>query len=819
MPVFYSHAKTDERGQRSGSKLLVDHTFGVLNKAKQRIYPGVQFPDLTSSELQEINKKICLLHDLGKYISYFQKYLLDQGYSTEEQQLKSHARFGAVCLLNHDWLADQKLAYIAYFVVLCHHRNLFTPDNGESDRLLNYDDREDLEANFKLQLETVLPHIAQIENELKFSGLEAELSFPSGKVISKWVKKWIRREPDIHHYFLVNYLFSLLIEGDKLDASDTAVRQARSLPPLAVDTFLNRKVRANNFQNRLRNQVRAEAVANLELPDILKKRLFLLTAPTGIGKTFTALDFALRMRNKLDHHPQIIVGLPFINIIEQTLDAYREVLPPGAAEILGHYQYADIFGNTSDNVSDEERDYSTRRMEMDTWQADIVVTSFVQLLQTMITNRNKLLLKFNHLAGAIVVMDEVQSIPLELVPLVGSVIYCMSRFLNTRFLLMTATKPLIFELADQHLLHPITKEVATEKVHHLLADPEAIFRQFERTQIIPHLGEKLENTVDFFPFFQKHWSDEKSCLVVCNTVNRSIEVFKLLSDQVGSNKNPVFYLSTNVLPLLRLGIIKEIRDMLKNGKQKPVLVATQVVEAGVDLDFDMGFRDLGPVDSIVQVAGRINRENSEARKLSPLHIFDFGDCHRIYDSLTDIQARKALGNHAIPEPEYFNLVEKYFMALGGRKAYDASRQFFKGILHLQYDLNSIDDTKSISQFRLIKDSPNVATVFVEWEENEDQEGTAARQAFVARLYARDRQEKFRLKENFDKDHKRAFHARTLAIPQKYCDGLPLIDPNHPNVIIYYVGPERMSEWYTKPIGFNRERSQIEVGESNLATQL
>jgi CRISPR-associated endonuclease/helicase Cas3 len=819
MPLFYSHARTDEQGQRRGSKLLADHTIGVLNKAEQRIYIGVQFPDLFMEGLKEFNNKICLLHDLGKYISYFQNYLLDQGYKPEQQDLKSHARFGAVALLNHYWSDDPKLAYIAYFVVLCHHRNLFTPDNGESDRLLNHGDREDLEKNFKLQLDTVLPHISQVETELKLSGLETELSFPSGKVIAKWVKKWIRTEPDIHHYFLINYLFSLLIEGDKLDASDTTVRPARSLPPLAVDTFLSQKILADNFQNRLRNQVRVEVVANLNLPDILEKRLFVLTAPTGIGKTFTALDFALRLRSKLSHHPQIIIGLPFINIIEQTLDAYREVLPPETAEILGHYQYADIFGNTTDNTNDEEKNYSTRRMEMDTWQADIVVTSFVQLLQTMVTNRNKLLLKYNHLAGAIVIMDEVQSIPLELVPLVGSVIYCMSRFLNTRFLLMTATKPLIFELADQHLLEPILKEAATEKAHHLLADPEAIFRKFERTQIVPHLQEKLENTADFFPFFQNHWSADKSCLVVCNTVNRSIEVFKLLSDQIGSDKNPVFYLSTNVLPLLRLGIIKEIKDMLKGGNQKPILVATQVVEAGVDLDFDMGFRDLGPVDSIVQVAGRINRENSEARKLSQLHIFDFGDCHRIYDRLTDIQARTALGNHAIPEPEYFNLVEKYFMALGGRKAYDTSRQFFRGILHLQYDLNSIDDTKPINQFRLIKDSPNVATVFVEWEENENQEGAAARQAFLTRLNARDRQEKFKLKEIFDKDHKRAFHARTLAIPQKYCDGLPLIDPLHPNVAIYYVGPEAMSEWYATPIGFNRQRSQIEIDGSNLATQL
>lgn len=818
MPIFYSHARTDENGDRRGSKLLIDHTLGVLNKARLRSYTGTQFPSFPNAVISEMIRKICLLHDLGKYISYFQNYLLDHGHKPEFQQLKSHARFGAMSIFQHYRPKDPQLAYLAYFVILCHHRNLFTPDNGDSDRLVSYNGRQELKELHGKQFQTVQPHLNQLEGELGLVDLASTLDFPDAKGISKWVRKWLKREPDIQHYFLINYLFSLLIEGDKLDASDTGLWKAKPIPPLAVDRFLSQIEASDNFQNRLRNQVRQEVTDTLSSEKILDKRLFVLTAPTGIGKTYTALDFALRLRDKLAHRPQIIVGLPFINIIEQTLDAYRKVLPENETSILGHYQYTDIFGKQSDTTGGEEKGYNTRRMELDTWQADIVVTSFVQLLQTMITNRNKLLLKFNHLAGAIVIMDEVQSIKLELVPFVGAVIYCMSRFLDTRFLLMTATKPLIFELADEHLLGPILNASAQTQVHELLANPESIFRQFERTRIIPHLELQMEQSKDFLPFFQENWNTSKSCLVVCNTVNRSIEVFNLLSENFKTENNPVFYLSTNVLPLLRLGIINEIKGLLKSGIQKPILVATQVVEAGVDLDFDMGFRDLGPIDSIVQVAGRINRENSKDRRLSPLHVFDFGDCHRIYDKLTDSQARLALGNAPIIEPDYYLLIEKYFKELGGRKAYDTSRQFFKGILHLQYDLNKIDDTKAINEFRLIKNSPSVATVYVEWDEDGNK-GQLARNAFIARLNAKDRQEKFRLKEIFEKDHKRNFHSRTLAIPQKYCDGLPLIDPFHPNVSIYYVSPGELANWYEQPIGFKRERSQIEKDESNKATQL
>lgn len=819
MPVFFSHAKTDENGIRTGSKLLADHIFGVLEKARVRSYRDTRFPDFSPELISELIRNICLLHDLGKYISYFQNYLLDRGHSPEFHDLKSHARFGALAILQQYTIQDQRLAYLTYFVILCHHRNLFTPDNEESDRLMSFDERKYLETLHRQQAQTVTPHLEAIEKELGVNGLAEWVNFPDGRTLAKWVKRWLKREADIQHYFLINFLFSLLIEGDKLDASDTDLWVSKFIPPLSVDRFIGNIDAKDNFQNNLRNQVRQEVVAVLQKGDIPEQRIFILTAPTGIGKTLTALDFALRLRSRLEHHPQIIVGLPFINIIEQTLDVYQKVLPGNVAEILGHYQYADIFGPQSDNSQAEEKGYSTRRMELDTWQADIVITSFVQLLQTMVTNRNKLLLKFNHLAGTIVIMDEVQSIPLKLVPFVGAVIYYMSRFLNTRFLLMTATKPLIFELADEHLLIPFFNESVKKQVCELLADPESIFRQFERTQIVPHLEQQLGQTEDFLPLFKEYWDTSKSCLVVCNTVNRSIEVFELLSKTLGSPENPIFYLSTNVLPLLRLGVISEIKDLLKHGEVKPILVATQVVEAGVDLDFDMGFRDLGPIDSIVQVAGRINRENSVARKFSPIHIFDFGDCHRIYDQLTDSQARRALGHAPTPEPDYYPLVEKYFKAVGGRKAYDDSRRLFKGLLHLQYDLNKLDDTLAINQFRLIKDSPNVATVFVEWEINGGQAGKLARQAFIARLNARNRQEKFRLKEIFEKNHKRDFHGRTLAIPLKYCEGLPLLDPLHPGVQIYYVSPHALPDWYQLPVGFNRERNQVEWDEANKSIQL
>src|SRR5207249_8290515 len=139
------------------------------------------------------------------------------------------------------------------------------------------------------------------------------------------------------------------------------------------------------------------------------------------------------------------------------------------------------------------------------------------------------------------------------------------------------------------------------------------------------------------------WQPSKSCLIVVNKVNRCIELYNQTKAYLDKNelKNPLYCLSTNIVPSDRLYIIERLKLDLKFGKA-PILIATQVVEAGVDLDFDMGIRDLGPIDSIVQVAGRINRHSNPLepeRPYLPLYVVDLGDCQKIYNEPTTTQAR------------------------------------------------------------------------------------------------------------------------------------------------------------------------------------
>ncbi len=799
MPV-YSHSRKNKDGEREGSKYLIDHLKGVQEKAQLNFSCriGIAEPESAKTLLETV----CWLHDLGKYTNYFQTYLLKPGKVSNE--LKSHSALGAHAAF-HYLNDDTTKALFAYYLIKLHHSNLLNFDKVLWPDFYN-ERKWGITDTFEKQVRN-LNNIEELKKNL--SGFDiTHLKFIEPKLLYNTYKKELEQAGNIDNYFIVNYLFSLMIESDKLDASDTAPYSLSSLPENAVDerknfgkpTYPDREL--NTFtQNELRNFVRAEVVKNIERDDILDKRLFTLAAPTGIGKTMTALDFALKLRKKIEEQEgymtQIIYGLPFINIIEQALQEYEITL--GEGKILGHYQYADVFSGDEtgkNSIDDEERFYSQKKMAWDTWQSDIVITSFVQLFETLIGNRNRLLKKFHHFADSIIILDEVQTLAIEKLPVIGAALYYLSKFLNARIIIMTATQPKLFELMSREL--DVEIESDSLKPFNLLPRDNEVFACFNRTKIIPSIENKMENE-DFIDFFDSKWTPDKNCLIVVNKVNRSIEIFDLLSDHINNSEVELFYLSTNITPVERKQRIELIKKLLPN--KTCILVSTQVVEAGVDLDFDMGIRDLGPIDSIVQVAGRINRENSKERKGSPLHIVDFGDCQRIYGHATESKARLALSDTEIAEENYKELVEEYFESVSDKRQSDfkISKEVFQAMKQLRYAYpNSSDQNKdlTVSDFKIIENSNQGVSVFVELPD--DDEGTEARKAFQAILYNEIS------RHEFDSKFKRAFHQRIIAVP----DYLPNIkellkEDSRLSEDILWIKPDISEFYYDKNTGFIR----------------
>ncbi len=807
MPV-YSHSRKNKDGVREGSKYLIDHLKGVREKALLNFSGRISI--LEPESAKSLLETICWLHDLGKYTTYFQTYLLEPGKVAND--LKSHSALGAFAAFNY-LKDDSTEALFAYYLIKLHHSNLLNfdkvlwPDfyNGSKWGIID---------TFKKQIRN-LNNTNELEKHL--SGFDISLlKFIEPKQLYKAFNEEFEQADSIEHYFIVNYLFSLLIESDKLDASDTAPYKLSSLPDNAVDKRKNfgkpeypdQELKTFS-QNELRNFVRSEVVKNIDRVDILDKRIFTLAAPTGIGKTMTALDFALKLRKKIEgqegYLTQIIYGLPFINIIEQALQEYE--LTIGEGKILGHYQYADVFGSDEpekNSVDDEESFYIQKKMAWDTWQSDIVITSFVQLFETLIGNRNRLLKKFHHFADSIIILDEVQTLAIEKLPVIGAALYYLGKFLNARIIIMTATQPKLFELMSRELNVEIEHDFL--KPFNLLPRDHDVFACFNRTRIVPSIEKRIK-IEDFIEFFESKWTSDKSCLIVVNKVNRSIEIFDLLSNYLSNSGVKLFYLSTNITPVERKQRIDQIKKLLP--QKSCVLVSTQVVEAGVDLDFDMGIRDLGPIDSIVQVAGRINRENSIERKGAPLHIVDFGDCQRIYGHATESKARQALSNKEIHEENYKELVEKYFESVSDNSQADfkISKEVFQAMKQLRYAYpNSSGQNKelTVSDFKIIENSKMGVSVFVELPD--DDEGKEVREAFESLLNNEITRHKF------DNKFKRSFHQRIIAVPE-YLPNVKLLVKDNSRLTedILWIKQDVSEYYYDINTGFIRSGGKESLG--------
>ncbi|MGE0020851.1 MAG: CRISPR-associated helicase Cas3' [Draconibacterium sp.] len=795
--IFYSHSITNENGEVRGSKLLCEHIGGTLEKAINTQSKDLNF-GIESELLVKMVESIVRFHDFGKYTSFFQNYLLKKG--IVNGTLKQHARIGGITAYNLLEKKDKRLALISLFVIFRHHTQLC--DILDFPKVFN----DELQYIFDEQKTDIQKFLSQIENELGITELNSYLNYPDEREIRKSYRNWIIKDANIRDYFLVNYMFSILTEADKLDASYTGQYPLKPISENSVDNrfgkpdILKKQELFDLSNNEIRNLCRSEVVSNIEREDILSHKVLTLTAPTGIGKTMTALDFALKLKAKLKNktgvESQIIYALPFINIIEQALSEYKSTLS-GETKIIGHYQYADVFGkNEKQNNNDFEQNYNQKLMSVDTWQGDIVITSFVQFFETLIGHRNKLLKKFSHFANAIVILDEVQTLRLDHMPLIGAVLFYLSKFLNTRIILMTATKPKIFELAQQEILE---KEGDKVEPFELLKSNKEIFALFKRTKIVPLLDEKFNDCVakEFLEnIFSIKWDTSKSCLIVCNTVNRSIEIYNSISEYlVGQElENPVHYLSTNIIPAHRAEGIKLIKSEIQ-GRKAPILISTQVVEAGVDLDFDMGFRDLGPIDSIIQVAGRINRNNNPEKYHSPLYVLDFGDASKIYGQITAIQARSALQtNIEFKEETYFNLINSYFNNVASKSSFSKFNKIFESMKTLRYDGEVTDDERPVSSFRIIEESQFTASVFIEFDDYSAQ----LRDYYFKKITGKI------TKEFFEENFKTAFQQRIITVPNYIAVGLNPINEYDESLLV--VEQEVVNDYYNEKTGFIRQHS-------------
>ena len=638
---------------------LPEHLWRVADRAGNLIAP--------KSELGLIAFVAGLFHDIGKATPYFQDYLLR---TKRRTQYTPHAKIGAV--LSWWYTGEMELPVwirLAIFLAILRHHGQLKFESWKQHLIkIRCDDLKSGKPLSKQLLsldlngihfwlenlpDTELVNLPKTLPPLTFDAVEKRL-------LDVGLPKLRHPFPDLEAAVMFVAGFGSLLAVDKIDAAmqgGCILRQ--SLPCDAVvkyKRFYNERFFGSTSSLNVRREQIALEVKETWL-DNLDKSLFSLTAPTGSGKTLTILNAALAIRAEIEKtegfSPRIIYCLPFTSVIDQNHGVFRDVFRANGLFanrqdlLLKHHHLVDGLYKTDD--AEYEAD-GAGQLLTETWQSELVVTTFYQLLHSLLSYENANLKRAGQLTGSLVLMDEVQAIPLKYWQALRRLFQAVANSLGTRFVLLTATKPLIFRPDD-------AVELLPSYVEH--------FRSLSRVQIFSQLSAvTLEQFSEHL--IDKYGSDSRAMLIILNQKRAVNNVFTRLNEALPDRK--VIALSTNFTPKDRRIRIRLIQRLLGQN-EAIIVVSTQLVEAGVDISFPIVHRDLAPLDSVIQAAGRCNRHD-DGKVLGELHLWRlFNDenmmnaplCQKVYDTPL-IEVTEEILSQEVEwlEGDFLHLSQEYF---------------------------------------------------------------------------------------------------------------------------------------------------------------
>lgn len=725
--IFYSHIDRDNNNNITAKRELGQHLINVASTVKDIIANSYVE---NRERLSDIGWIVGLCHDFGKFTTYFQDYLLE---NTKLGQKKNHGFISALFSsyqIKHLFKDEEYMPLFVYFMVLHHHGDL---KNLDVDLILskeseyNTDLKEKLDIT-RLQLEDMTRNIGDIKDVYR----KLDPSVDVGGFLQDWEdfydelnrlkfkyinSKRITVDMRIKYSIYMLFIYSALIDSDKREAGRVGSVERKKIPAYVIDRY-----RHANFSDKhdepmawIRDEIYDSVNKNIKGLD-LNKHILTITAPTGSGKTITGFSAAVNLRGRINsekgYTPRIVYALPFTSIIDQNYDTIHKILE-GIDDfkenenlyIIKHHHLADV----KYMEDDKERPVDESLALIEAWESEIVVTTFIQFFYTLIGYRNRMLKKYHNIAGSIVILDEVQNIPMEYWGDVGKVLKYTSEILNMYIILMTATKPLIFGEGEYV---------------ELVDTPDKYFKGLDRVSLLPNMEEM--DIESFTEEIVQNYDPYKSYMIVMNTIVSSIEVFEKLKekmkDRYKENMPEFIYLSANIVPYRRKRKLEEVKRKLKAGK-KLFIVSTQVVEAGVDIDLDVVIRDIGPFDSIMQVAGRCNRENGPQKGKVFVYnlIRDSGRYYyeHIYGKVHCFTTREILKDEReINESSFLGMIEAYFEKARERTA-SVNGALVKAIADMRFDdkEKNVKDIEYVSDFELIDELPGYVDVFIETDDD------------------------------------------------------------------------------------------------------
>lgn len=729
---------------------------------------------------------IAYCHDFGKYTSYFQDYLRSKKRSSLSNHGFISAIFGAYIGFKQFGEGDI-LPLIIYNVIINHHGSLenfsenlpysfknVTRENMSSNLLEKVDIAYNQMKDIKLNMDAIIEDMSVLgikQEFIDFMNATHVIEDVLGKL--KKLDLQSRRSLKSHdNYFIHQMLYSALIFADKLSAADIPLISEQYVSFQELNIARKAKfTKSNDTIDIVREEIFNNVVNKLE-KEYNNSRIFSITAPTGTGKTITGFFAALKLKELLGDDRKIIYSLPFTSIIEQNYERIYDLFDNVKGFEKNHSRFI-LKHHSLSNVEyeNEYRDYSKTEAELliENWTSGVIITTFVQLLETLIGTRNRMLKKFISIKRTIIILDEVQAIDIKYFALVEYVLKKICEYFDVYIIIMTATKPLIL----------------TEAIE-LVEDNEKYFKQFNRTKLIVDIENK---PVDEFITEFIDRLENKSYMIVCNTIKESLDIYKGIKNL----DRDVYYLSTNLLPIHRQKRIQEIKDKLSR-REKIILVSTQVVEAGVDLDFDIVIRDMGPIDSIIQCAGRCNRNSGG--NIGEVYIKSIIDqngrpfSNYIYGStLINISKDLLSKENIIYEKGYYELINEYFRVIKENKSQQESRDYIESILNLNFS----DGEYSLKTFSLIKDNPGYIDVFFIYDDTAE----LAYEKYKTLLTIKDYEKKREIYLSIQKD----IRNYTISVPVKY---YRLFTQERGLIIL---PKEGVKDYYNEECGFIREDNE------------
>ncbi len=565
------------------------------------------------------------LHDMGKNTIAFSTYIENAVKETGASLDKiDHSSAGAKYLYEKYFIDSPEQASeiisnivieIVGMVILSHHSGLqnFMQTDGSQSDFFKRVCKEDL-PNYE---EVCTTFISVKGNEERVEELY-QASLKEMKLfllrLQQLIKTWQGKSQisrNVYYSLLMKYIFSCLIDADRTDSR-------RFDEDDQSDLFLSHQLFFKDSYEYLMDQILEWAGSSTAAHPINKLRasmseqcdrlaeepssIYQLSIPTGGGKTLASLRYALKhVQVKGKEKDRIIYVVPYTTILEQNADAVRKVIK-NKEMVLEHHANV-IDDTTGDDQHDFYQNTIQKRIQLarDNWDHPIIFTTMVQFLDTFYGKGTRKARRLHNLTNAVVIFDEVQSVPVKHISLFNSAVNFLHYFGNSSVVLCTATQPSLTATA-----YPLLMKSNAEMVDNL---PNVV-KEFQRVEIKSEVTSKGWKAKEISSFSLEQLQDKQSVLIILNTKKAVLNVYHELKNAAGYS---LYHLSTSMCPQHRKDVLQEVREKLRLRNEKVICVSTQLIEAGVDISFECVIRSLAGLDSIAQAAGRCNRNGEYAK--------------------------------------------------------------------------------------------------------------------------------------------------------------------------------------------------------------